>query len=111
VLSDPNAKAVYDKYGMAALPNKITEEGINHQGYLYSGDSYGVFRKVFGTNNPFGENFKNPDEIRLVDQQPPSADEPKDIDVVLPCTISEFYNGALKSFQFTRSILMPDGRS
>ena len=36
---------------------------------------------------------------------------PDDIEIVLSCTIFEFYNGSLKTFAFTRDKLQPDGRS
>ena len=98
VLSDPELKDCYDQTGYEGLKNGQAK-------YVFNGDSYAVFKRVFGTSNPFGENFKNPEEIRLVDPQPTANNQPQDITVTLACSISEFYNGALKSFQFTRKVL------
>jgi len=36
---------------------------------------------------------------------------PDDIEIHLPCTIYEFYNGSLKEFTYFRDELMPDGRT
>ena len=40
-----------------------------------------------------------------------STEKPVDIELVLGCTIYEFYNGSIKQVQFTRQALEPDGRS
>jgi hypothetical protein len=50
------------------------------------------------------DNFQT--ESEFVDE-----DAPKDIEVVLPCTIYEFYNGSLKTFSYKRIELMPDNRT
>lgn len=36
---------------------------------------------------------------------------PEDITVTLACSMSEFYNGALKTFHYSRDVLMPDGKN
>ena len=79
VLGNQNYKAVYDKYGLDGLKRGVKEEGegaLSHTGYLFDGNGYSIFQRVFGVQNPFGENFKNPDEIRLVDPQPARENEP-----------------------------------
>lgn len=42
---------------------------------------------------------------------PSDPDAPKDIDIFLACTIYEFYNGSLKTFNYIRNVLQPDGKS
>ena len=42
---------------------------------------------------------------------PKANGAPADIEIVLSCTIFEFYNGSLKTFTFNRDKLQPDGRS
>ena len=54
-----------------------------------------------GNDNPFTDNFKK--EQEFVDEN-----APEDIEVVLPCSIYEFYNGSLKTFTYLRNELMPD---
>jgi DnaJ-class molecular chaperone len=89
---------------MEGLRNGTKTEGAPSAdfkgGYSFEGNGFDIFKRVFGTENPFGENFLHPDEIRLV--EPQGGDELKAITVTLPCTISEFYNGSLKSFHFNR---------
>ena len=36
---------------------------------------------------------------------------PDDIEVTLACSIYEFYNGSLKTFEFSRNVLLPDGKT
>lgn len=36
---------------------------------------------------------------------------PEDIEVKLSCSIYEFYNGSLKNFEFSRAVLLPDGKT
>mmetsp|Transcript_17528 Transcript_17528/g.29561 ORF Transcript_17528/g.29561 Transcript_17528/m.29561 type:complete len:135 (+) Transcript_17528:1-405(+) len=70
VLSNPLYKAVYDKYGIEGLKNGVkevdVEEPIVHSSYLFDGNSFAVFQRVFGKKNPFAENFVHPDQVSLV---------------------------------------------
>ena len=36
---------------------------------------------------------------------------PDDINIVLACSIFEFYNGSLKKLEYQRDVLLPDGKS
>ena len=107
VLSDPEKKAIYDKYGEVGLKNGIPrkkEYGKSIGGYCFSGNSFEIFNQFFGHENPFTDNFQAAENFE-------DENAPKDIEVVLPCTIYEFYNGSLKTFTYTRMELMPDKRS
>jgi len=112
VLSDPSFKIIFDKNGMDGLKNGTTKkkDGKFIGGYNFNGDSFAIFKKFFGTENPFTDNFQGIDPSTLAND---SSDKnaPKDIEVCLACTIHEFYNGSLKTFTYMRDRILPDGRS
>jgi DnaJ-class molecular chaperone len=108
VLSNADRKSTYDKYGENGLKNGIPkkkEYGKTIGGYCFEGNCFQIFEEFFGQCNPFTDNF---DSGAATFTDP---DAPKNIEVVLPCTIYEFYNGSLKTFTYTRDQLMPDGRT
>ena len=109
VLSSPQLKAVYDKFGSSGLKNGIVGEkkGDGFSGYTYLGNSMEIFEKFFGHPNPFIDNFKV--EEYKPDGEPPEA--PADIVVKLSCSLFEFYNGSLRTFTYSRDKIQPDGRT
>lgn len=88
-------------------------------GYRYSGNSFEIFERVFGTTNPFAE--KAEDDCRdqygsLLGDGFKGANEallpaPADIHVTLDVTLHELYNGCLKKVEYERKVLQLDGRS
>ncbi len=44
-------------------------------------------------------------------QNQPKIAAPKDIEVLLECTLHEFYNGCMKQIEFDRQLLQHDARS
>ena len=110
VLSDPNLKGIYDKQGPEGLKNQGKVNGSMTGGYTYTGRCFEIFEEFFGCDSPFADNFDNQKESRREnDANDPKA--PKDIVIVLKCSIYEFYNGSLKEFTYNRKTLMPDGRT
>ena len=112
VLSNSDLKQVYDKLGNDGLLNYVKPSGkkVTGAGYSYSGKCYEIFEAFFGTKSPFVDRFdlqKVPSKVN----DPNDPDSPKDIDVVLGCTIYEFYNGSLKHFNYMRNVLLPDGQT
>ena len=112
VLSNSDMKTLYDKNGMDALKNGSTtnNDGKFMGGYAYQGNSFEIFKNFFGTQNPYTDNFRGVDPSTLVND-PNDEKAPKDIEKCVPCTIYEFYNGSLKTLEYTRDRLLPDGRS
>lgn len=111
VLSDSNLKSIYDKNGHAGMQNIDGKtDGRCQSGYVYSGKCFQIFEKFFGNRSPFTDNFDSqPASSVCNDPLDPTA--PKDISVVLRCTLFEFYNGSLKEFKYHRNRLLPDGKT
>ena len=112
VLSNSDLKACYDKSGNDGLRNfrKPSGKKLTGAGYSYSGKCFEIFEAFFGTRSPFADRYdlqKVPSKAN--DPNDPKA--PKDIDVVLACSIYEFYNGSLKTFNYMRKVLQPDGQT
>ena len=108
VLSKPERKAIFDKYGVTGLKNGVPnpkKPKVTIGAYTFSGNCFQIFEQFFGQSNPFSEQG----EVTKKDYKDP--DSPEDIVVELNCTIYEFYNGSLKTFTYFRDELMPDGRS
>ena len=51
------------------------------------------------------------DEVQEEEKPEEENVPPPDVVVELSCTIYEFYNGSIKSFQYFRDELQPDGRT
>lgn len=79
-------------------------------GYCFKGNTFDIFQNFFGSTNPYTDFFVNHGEEAPVKEEKPEG-APEDIEIVLSCTIFEFYNGSLKTFTFNRDKLQPDGRS
>lgn len=112
VLSNPSFKHQYDQHGEVGLKNGTTRKktGKTIGSYCFRGNSLEIFQAFFGNANPYTDNVKTEE---VVEPEPVEEDPetPKDIELVLGCTIYEFYNGSIKQVQFTRQKLEPDGRS
>ena len=54
VLSTPELKEIYDKYGSELMKNGVPDKKYGFKaGYTFQGNSYEIFEKFFGTANPF----------------------------------------------------------
>lgn len=113
VLSDPKLRAEYDQHGEVGLKNGTTRKktGKVVGSYCFRGNSIEIFQAFFGNANPFTDNVKEEDVVLPKEQEEEDPEAPKDIEVVLGCTIFEFYNGSIKNLEFTRQVLEPDGRT
>lgn len=112
VLSDQQRKEIYDKYGLDGLKNgkpTAKEEGKTIGGYEFQGNSFQIFEQFYGCRNPFTDSYYVEDATNKKAKDDPEA--PKDIEVVLSCSIFEFYNGSLKSFTYDKEALQPDNRT
>ena len=102
VLSTPELRSVYDSKGYDALRNGIPGEddevGATIGGYVFSGNTHAIFKNVFGSNSPFIDNFEYHSKMQLAKNEAAfkAHTQPEDIEVVLACSIFEFYNGSLK---------------
>lgn len=114
VLSNPEHKATYDRYGYEGLKNGVPQKRSQHtkvqSGYVFSGNSMDIFQSFFGSKNPFTDNFEIL-TLQEVERQMKNSEGLEDIVVTVGCSIYEFYNGSLKNIEFVRTVLMPDGKS
>lgn len=107
VLSNPLMKRIYDKYGDYSLKNGIMKGTDKFAGYTSTGNHFEVFRKFFGSSNPFVEDIKRvpgdePTELEKIGKD----HRAEDIEVTLECELFEFYNGAIKEVEFVRKSLL-----
>jgi DnaJ family protein B protein 4 len=58
VLSNPELKGVFDKYGEFGLKNGVTDhEGKKMGGYIFLGNSEEIFENFFNSYSPLEEDF------------------------------------------------------
>lgn len=99
-------------FGEIGLKNGVINpsDGTNSGSYIFGGNSLDIFEDFFGSKNPYTDNFflTTRKEQELRKKRP---NDPDDIEVVLSCTLSEFYNGSLKTATYRREVLMKDGRT
>ena len=121
VLSKPELREVYDRYGETTLKNGYpTAEGL--QSYRFSGDPMECFEEFFGNANPHtialdgsGKQVKMIEKIKA-DLHSEAVTErvdthTADLVVTVPCTLDEFFYGSTKDITFKRNLVFPDGKS
>ena len=106
MLSDPQMKRVYDKYGEYSLKNGVPKGMDKFPGYTNSGNHYKVFEDFFGCSNPFIEkptsDAANQAELARIDAE----NRESDIVVTLECELYEFFNGAVKEVNLARKQML-----
>lgn len=55
ILSDPQMKRIYDKYGDYSLKNGIMKGPDKFDGIVNMGDHFATFEAFFGSSNPYIE--------------------------------------------------------
>lgn len=97
VLSNPKFKAEYDQHGEVGLKNGTTRKknGKIVGSYNFSGNALEIFQGFFGNANPFTDKIIKTDKEKAAKAEK-DPDAPNDIEIVLGCTIYEFYNGSIK---------------
>lgn len=120
VLINPQWKQIYDIYGEQALREGLPDQdGICHGGYVYQQNCYEIFDTYFLRNNPFfdicddkgievegslfGRAFGGMNQLKL----PPMPT----VEIKVPVTLKEFYNGCVKTVNFEKQVLCLDGKS
>lgn len=114
-------KAIFDFYGYDGLSNGILDNDGNLKGgYKFSGNSYKIFEKYFGTKNPYTL-IKDTDKINdefgtlfgsafggLYNN---FSDSPSNLEVNLECTLEELYKGGVKQLKYKKIINNRDART
>lgn len=114
-------KAIYDNYGEYGLKEGcVTPEGQKiGGGYFLKSDPEGYFEKVLSKTEfllePRAVNGSDAQQSIFADSfgghNQPKQGEPEDVEVTLDCSLEEFYNGAVKQFEFSRNIVQHDAKS
>uniref|UniRef100_A0A8C5E699 DnaJ homolog subfamily B member 13 n=1 Tax=Gouania willdenowi TaxID=441366 RepID=A0A8C5E699_GOUWI len=116
VLSDPQKKATYDKFGEEGLKSGIPVE-YGHSGawsskYIYHGNPDKTFRQFFGGDNPFADFYTNDLLLQfgglqagvVKKQYPP-------IERDLSLSLEDLFHGCTKKMKICRRVMNEDGRS
>ena len=71
------------------MPKWFSQEGKTIGGYVFSGDSMGIFERVFGNASPFTDNFEQTEQAQAdrVSAAKKEQDQPDNIEVMIECTI------------------------
>ncbi len=112
---------MFDIHGFDGLRNGIRDSDGNLKGgYKYGGDANEIFRKYFGTTNPYAL-IKDPD--RFDDEYGSMFSsafgglyaKPKEplpnVVIDFECSLEELYNGCVKTLRYNRRVLNEDGRT
>lgn len=101
VLSDPEKRALYDRYGHAAFDRAATTTA--QQGSSFGGfhDPFEIFREVFGTGSIFDELFGTGQTTGYASTQG------EDIHYDLTLTLEEVATGCEKEVQIRRAVPCP----
>jgi DnaJ-class molecular chaperone len=111
-------KAIYDQYGHAILKLGLLDEatGKRFGAYKYRGNCYQIFDWFFLRNNPFydiadmeGEQPEEGSFMAEAQGLKPELPQMPTIEVEVPTTLQEFYNGCMKEICYEREKIVLDG--
>ena len=106
VLSNPELKAIYDRYGEDLLKNGVPDKKLGFKGgYTFLGNTHEIFERFFGTANPFAVQLDDHSEQIGVMKQKGSMMDAfmkrfTNLTVTCSCTLEEFYYGCKKTITF-----------
>ncbi|XP_056252447.1 dnaJ homolog subfamily B member 13 isoform X1 [Seriola aureovittata] len=114
VLSDPQKKATYDKFGEEGLkggiPPEFGSDGAWSSKYVYHGNPDKTFRQFFGGDNPFADFYTNDVPLQFGGLQPgvvKTQDPPIERDLHL--SLDDLFHGCTKKIKISRRIMNEDG--
>lgn len=95
ILSNPEKKEIYDKYG---------KEGLENNGHMPTGNAADIFKMFFGDDSPFGGIFGGNPFGNMFGN---NVELPEDIGYKVNITIKEVYNGCTKNITIPIDIVCP----
>lgn len=120
VLSDPKKRTIYDQFGGEVLSLGFSEGSADTiGGYKYKENAFEIFETFFTKFLPFDKIFDDTgselfgsffgDSMGGMRNQ--KGEKPDDIHVKLECSLEEFYNGCMKTFDYERKELTLDNQN
>lgn len=118
VLSTPELKEVYDKFGEQLMKQGIPDAKFAFKGgYKFLGNSFEIFEKFFGTSNPFtidldehGRQIGSLTSKEGTSMMDAFYKRFSNLTLTVKCTIEEFYYGCQKKIHFERLNLTEGGK-
>lgn len=111
VLSDVKKRSCYDQLGEFGLKNG----GVDGRGgykYLHNADE--IFQTFFKSNEVISK-LMHTEEIEgslfgtaMRGMNQPSKPRPQNLEITVPCTLIELYNGCIKTIEYDRQVLNDD---
>jgi DnaJ homolog subfamily B member 13 len=111
VLSDYRKRSCYDQVGEFGLK----QGGVDGKGgYRYLNNAEEIFQKFFEADEPLEEMFGMAaingslfgKALRGMSRKP--EPKPKDLEIKVPCTLEELYNGCNKTIVYSRTVIGDD---
>ena len=100
VLSNPEKKEIYDKFG---------KEGLQNQGHMPTGDAADIFNMFFGGGNPFGGIFGGGNPFgAMFGGGGEMEEQPNNIKLRLGISIEDAYNGTTSNITIPINVVCPD---
>ncbi|XP_074529015.1 dnaJ homolog subfamily B member 13 [Halichoeres trimaculatus] len=114
VLSDPQKKAIYDKFGEEGLKGGIPPEYGGSEAwsskYEYHGNPDKTFRQFFGGDNPFADFFTNDAPLQFGGlQQVMVKTQDSHIERDLYLSLDDLFHGCTKKIKISRRVMNEDG--
>uniref|UniRef100_A0AAY4BS79 J domain-containing protein n=1 Tax=Denticeps clupeoides TaxID=299321 RepID=A0AAY4BS79_9TELE len=113
VLSNPQTKAIYDKFGEEGLKGgvpKDTEAGTWTSGYTYHGNPNKTFSQFFGGDNPFADGAEmNTAHGGLWGGRKKKQGAPIERDLFLD--LEDLFHGCAKKIKISRKVMNEDGHT
>lgn len=111
VLSDVRKRSCYDQLGEFGLKNG----GVDGRGgYKYLNNADEIFQTFFKSNEIISK-LMHTEEIEgslfgtaMRGMSQPSKPRPQDLELTVACTLSELYNGCIKTIEYDRQVLNDD---
>lgn len=119
VLSNPNLREIYDKFGENTLKNGFPDGKGNFKGgFNFSGDIDGIFMRFFGTRNPQTICLDKEDNSAVQIESKEQLKQKyvqnfisqfENINLTLECSLLELFHGCIKRVIYQRQVLLADG--
>ena len=117
VLSTKELKEAYDRFGEELMKTGVPDKKYGFKaGYKFQGNSFEIFEKFFGTQNPFAVALDEHSQVigaleakKQLTKMEQHQKRFANLEVKVECTLEEFYHGCQKNISFEKLTVMEDG--